>query len=123
MHLKRTVTSVAVTLGIAAASLVATTGSAAAASDTIERSCGDYGISNSKYFAETAKRKYNTCAGHAWVKIVYKSRKDGQWYVSGWKHDPQKARFASNEDGAFFSSLKQSIHRGCADCVQKSLYP
>jgi len=123
MHKKRTATTVAVALGITAASLVATASPAAADSDTIERSCGHYHISNSKYFAETFKPKSNDCAGHAWVLIVYKSRKDGKWYHSAWRHDPKTARYASNADGAFFSELKQSWHKGCADCAAKALYP
>ena len=123
MQKKRTATTVAVALGITAASLVATASPAAAASDTIERSCGDYFIKNTKKGAETRKSKSADCAGHAWVMIVYKSRKDGKWYVSGWRHDPKKAHFAANEDGAFFTELKQSIHKGCADCVMQSLYP
>ncbi|TDO52904.1 hypothetical protein EV651_11794 [Kribbella sp. VKM Ac-2571] len=113
----------ALALAVTAAGLIATAAPAAATDDRIERSCGDYLIHSTKYGASTRKSKSASCAGHAWVMIHYKARKDGKWYVSSWRHDPKYAHYASNEDGAFFSELKRSYHKGCADCVIHHLEP
>jgi hypothetical protein len=122
MQIFRTVASVTVTLGITAAGLFAGAAPAAATTGTIERSCGNYAMSSTKYAAETRKSASAKCAGWAYVLIVYKSRKDGKWYHTDYRGDPTKARFASNVD-TFFSEQKQSWHKGCKDCVSHSLYP